>query len=55
MDIVLIRRFILDKYVPYIKYNQGNKNTVADALSIFKINKNQETTKESTYKNVTVS
>ena len=48
-DRLLIWRLILEEYGPKIEYIQGNKNIVADALSIFNIDGNQETTQESTY------
>ena len=47
---VLRWRLVLEDYGPDIEYIQGDKNIVADALSIFPINSNQETTQESTYK-----
>ena len=40
---------ILEDYGPDIEYKQGNKNILADALSLFPNNGNQATTKESTY------
>ena len=43
-DIVLILRLILEEYGPEIEYIQGNNNIVADKLSRFPINENQETT-----------
>ena len=46
---------ILGEYVPYIEYIKGEKNTLAYALSILTINRNQDTTQESTYKNEIVS
>ena len=36
--------------IDHIEYVQGSKNIVADALSIFPINGNQETTHDSNYK-----
>ena len=49
-DRVLICRTVLEEYGPEIEYIQGKKKIVADALSRFPINRNQETTKEYTYK-----
>ena len=49
--IVLRWRLILDKFGPYIKSIKGDKNIVADALSILPLTGNQETTQNSTYKN----
>ena len=46
---VLICILILKEYGPYIEYIKGNKKVVADALSIFPLNRNQETTQKSTY------
>ena len=42
---------LLEYYGTDIEYIQGDKNIVADALSRFTMNGNQETTQESTYKN----
>ena len=50
-DIVLIWRLIIEEYDPDIEYIQGDKNIVVGALSIFPINRDQETTQEFTYKN----
>ena len=44
-------RLILEEYGPYIKYIQGGKHILSDALSTFLINRNQDTTHDSTYKN----
>ena len=49
-DRLLRCRFILEEYGTDIEYIQGNKNIVEDALSIFPINRNQETTHEYIYK-----
>ena len=46
---VLICILILKEYGPYIEYIKGNKKVVADALSIFPLHGNQETTQKSTY------
>ena len=46
---------MLEMYVSDIEYIQGDKNIVADALSIFTVNVNQVTTQESAYKNEIVS
>ena len=48
--IVLRCRIILEDYGPDIEYIQGDKDKVADALSRFTINGNQETTQDSTHK-----
>ena len=48
-DRVLRWRLILEDYGTDIEYMQGDKNIVADALSRFPINGNQDTTQESTY------
>ena len=48
-DCILVWRIIQEEYSPYIVYITDNKNMVADALSHLPINKNQETTHESTY------
>ena len=50
-DRVLRWRLILEEYGPFIEYIQGGKHKVSDALSTFSINRNQETTQDSTYKN----
>ena len=50
-DRVLIWRLIIEEYVPYIQYIQVGKHIVSDTLSIFPINRNQETTQNPTYKN----
>ena len=47
---VLIWRLIIEDYGTDIEYIQVDKNIVADALSILCINRNQETTQESTHK-----
>ena len=52
---MLTWRLIIEEYGPDIEYIQGDKNILADTLSIFAINVNQETTLESTYKKETVS
>ena len=41
---------ILEYYGPEIEYRKVDKNIVTDALSVFPINGNQDTTQESTYK-----
>ena len=46
---------ILEDYGPDIEYIKGNKNIMADALSILPINGDQVTTKEPTYKKDIVS
>ena len=48
-NILLRWRLILEQYVPYIEYIKGEKNIVADALSMIPLNGNQETTQKSTY------
>ena len=40
---------ILEEYGPDIKYIKGEKNILADALSILALNGNQQTTQESNY------
>ena len=45
-----IWRFILEDYGTDIEYLKGEKNIVADALSIFLLNGNQDTTEGSTCK-----
>ena len=52
---VLRWRLILEDYDLGVDYIQGKKNIVTNALSIFPINGNQETTQESTYKRENVS
>ena len=47
---VLIWRLTIEDYGTDIEYIQVDKNIVADALSILCINRNQETTQESTHK-----
>ena len=47
---VLIWRLVLEEYGQDIEYIQGDKNIVSDTLSIFTINRNEETTQQSTYK-----
>ena len=49
-DRVLRWRLIIEDYGPYIEYIKGDKNIVADALWRFPVNRNQETTQDSTYK-----
>ena len=49
-DRVLRWILIIEEYGPDIEYNQGYKNIVADVLSGFTVNINQENTQESTYK-----
>ena len=46
----LIWRLILKEYGLDIEYIKGEKNIVADALSIFPLKGNQETAHKSTYK-----
>ena len=46
---VLRWRLILKDYGPDIEYIKGEENIVADALSIFPSNGNQETTQRPTY------
>ena len=46
----LIWRLILKEYGLDIEYIKGEKNIVADALSRFPLNVNQETANKSTYK-----
>ena len=53
-DRVLIWRLILEDYGPDIEYIKGEKNIVADALSILLLNRNQENTQKSTYKKETL-
>ena len=48
---MLIWRLILEEYGPDIEYIQDDKNILADTLSRFPINANQENTHEFTYKN----
>ena len=50
-DIVLIWIPILEEYGPDIEYIQDDKNILTDAPLRFLINRNQDTTQESTYKN----
>ena len=47
-DIVFVWRLILEEYVPDIEYIKGEKIIVADKLSRFTLNGNQETTQNST-------
>ena len=47
---MLIWRLILEEYGSDIEYIQGDENIVADSLSGFTINGNQETTHDYTYK-----
>ena len=54
-DRVLRWRLTLEDYDPGIEYIKGKKNIVTNALSIFPINGNQETTQESTYKKENMS
>ena len=42
-------RLIIEGYGPDIEYIKVEKNIVPDSLSIFSINRNQDTTQESTY------
>ena len=48
-------RLILEDYGPDIEYIKGDKNILADALSIFLTNENQETKQKSTYQKEIVS
>ena len=50
-DRLLRWRLILKEYGPDIKYIKGDKNIVSGALSILPLNRNQEATQKSTYKN----
>ena len=52
---VLIWILILKEYGTYIEYMKGQKNIVADAISRFPLNGNQETTQKSTYQREIVS
>ena len=54
-DRVLRWRLILEEYGPDIEYNKGEKNVVADALSMLPFNDNEETTQKSTYQKEIVS
>ena len=54
-DIVLRWRIILEEYGPYIEYIKGDKYIIAEELSRLPINRNQETTQESTNKKEVVS
>ena len=47
-------RLIIEEYGTYIEYIKSEKNMVSDALSIFAINRNQETTQKSTYLGPTI-
>ena len=51
---LLIWRLKLKNYGPNIENIEGNKNKVSDTSSRFPINRNQETTHESTYKELIV-
>ena len=55
MDIVLIWILVLEEYGTYIEYIQDHKNIVEYALSGFPINRNQDTTKDPTYKKEVMS
>ena len=46
---VLRWQSILEEYGPDIEYTKGEKNIVADAISRFPLNGNQETTNNSTH------
>ena len=48
---MLIWRLILEEYGPDIEHIKGEKNIVAEELSIFPLNGNQDTTHKSTYQN----
>ena len=48
-DRLLRWQLILKYYGPHIEYIKGEKNIVADTLSRFPLNGNQETTHNSTY------
>ena len=54
-DRVLIWRPIIEEYGTDIECIKGEKNIVAEALSILTINSNQETTQESTHRKEIVS
>ena len=45
-------RLILEEYGPEIEYIQRSKNIVAGVLSILSVNADQDTTHDSTYKNL---
>ena len=53
--ILIIQRLIFEQYGPGIEYIKFEGNIVADALSIFHLNQNKETTQKSTYKKEIVS
>ena len=42
-------RLILEEYGPNIEYIKGDKNIVANGLSIIYLNRNEETTQKYTY------
>ena len=48
-DRVLIWQFIPEQYGLYIEYIKGDKNIVAEEISRFSLNRNQETTQKYTY------
>ena len=48
-DRVLLRELILEEYGSYIEYIRSEKDIVADALSIFTLNRNQRTTQNYSY------
>ena len=54
-DRVLIQRLTLEEYGTDIEYIKGEKNIVAEELSILPIIRNQETTQESNHRKEIVS
>ena len=53
--LVWYKSLILEQYGPDIEYIKDEKNIVADALSRFPLNGNQETAQKSTYQQEIVS